>query len=579
MHASGRVAAAAFALLPGALTVYLSFNAGGFFVAAPALAAVVVAAALVLRTMLARRPFEGIGPSVAVVAGGLALLAIWTLASAWWSDAPARSLIEFDRVLLYTLVVVACAAAPRSLPRLRLVAGGVALALIAVCVAGLVTRLAPDVWSIPLNVEEDRLSYPLTYWNALGLMAAFGILLCVHGSASERESRAVRVVSAAALPALGVTLLLTFSRGAIAACALGAVAYLVLARPRGLLGALVAAGPAVYAVLEGYHADLLATPRYTEMAGIEQGHHVATVVALACLAAGLLRAAMDPLDRRVARIAPPGVVGRRVAMGVATVAVIAAAGTAVALGAPGYVDRQAQSFVDGSEVAADNGDRRERLTDAGNNGRIDLWKASLDAYRADPGVGSGAGTFQITWARERKLVFEVNDGHSLYVEVLGELGLVGAGLLLLALGGLLVAAGLAVRGRERHLQAAIFAILLAWAARAGIDWDWELPAVTLPVLALGAAAVARPGGWGRIGGAPRQVTRLVVGLAWLVLAVTPGLVALSQHHLGRSLDAYRAGDCPEAIVTVRRSRGFNSRARAASALGASPAAPRTSESP
>jgi hypothetical protein len=39
----------------------------------------------------------------------------------------------------------------------------------------------------------------------------------------------------------------------------------------------------------------------------------------------------------------------------------------------------------------------------------------------------------------------------------------------------------------------------------------------------------------------------VVGLAWLVLAVTPALVALSQHHLGRSLDAYRAGDCPEAI--------------------------------
>jgi hypothetical protein len=34
------------------------------------------------------------------------------------------------------------------------------------------------------------------------------------------------------------------------------------------------------------------------------------------------------------------------------------------------------------------------------------------------------------------------------------------------------------------------AALAAWAFHAGLDWDWEMPAATLPALLLGAAAVA-----------------------------------------------------------------------------------------
>ncbi len=46
------------ALAPASL-VYLSFNAGGYFPSAPGFVAVVFAQALVLRTTLAARPFEG----------------------------------------------------------------------------------------------------------------------------------------------------------------------------------------------------------------------------------------------------------------------------------------------------------------------------------------------------------------------------------------------------------------------------------------------------------------------------------------------------------------------------------------
>ncbi len=49
----------ALVLLAPAALIYLSFNAGGYFPSAPGFVAIVFAQALVLRTTLAARPFEG----------------------------------------------------------------------------------------------------------------------------------------------------------------------------------------------------------------------------------------------------------------------------------------------------------------------------------------------------------------------------------------------------------------------------------------------------------------------------------------------------------------------------------------
>ena len=38
-----------------------------------------------------------------------------------------------------------------------------------------------------LDIVNNRLSYPITYWNTLALMAALGIVLCVHLSADVAE--------------------------------------------------------------------------------------------------------------------------------------------------------------------------------------------------------------------------------------------------------------------------------------------------------------------------------------------------------------------------------------------------------
>ena len=116
----------------------------------------------------------------------LALLGVWTLASAAWSDAPARALIEYGRLLTYLLVLVACASLVPREHRLAWGIRGVAVAIAAVCVAALITRLRPDLWGEEA-IAGGRLDFPITYWNGLGMLAGIGVVLGLHLAASARR--------------------------------------------------------------------------------------------------------------------------------------------------------------------------------------------------------------------------------------------------------------------------------------------------------------------------------------------------------------------------------------------------------
>jgi hypothetical protein len=150
------------------------------------------------------------------------------------------------------------------------------------------------------------------------------------------------------------------------------------------------------------------------------------------------------------------------------------------------------------------------------------------------------------WAQNRPISLSEQDAHSLYLETLAELGLVGLGLLLVAL---LVplAAALRRRREDRTLWSAVLAVVVMWMIHAGIDWDWEMPAVTLPVIALLAAACARdvPRAGGRF--ARARLPRLLIGLALLLVALTPVRVAASQHSFDQALEAFRVGNCATTI--------------------------------
>jgi O-antigen ligase len=124
------------------------------------------------------------------------------------------------------------------------------------------------------------------------------------------------------------------------------------------------------------------------------------------------------------------------------------------------------------------------------NIRWTFWRAALDDYRGHPVLGSGAGDFGHYWGFHRTTTkLGALDAHSLYLESLEELGPVGLALVLAFVGTVLQAAWRARPGSA--LAAGGFAV---WVVHAGFDWDWELPAVTLPAVLLAATVLVQADG-------------------------------------------------------------------------------------
>lgn len=487
---------------------------------------------------MARRPFAGWSGALALASGALALFGVWALLSALWSDAPVRSLTEFDRVLLYALVLVLTGSAAARVGDLAMLLRWTAAAFGAIALAGLLTRLAPGTFPISAGFLPERIAFPLTYWNAMGIACALAVLLAVHLSASGREPRWVRVLAAAALPMAGVTLYLTFSRGAIWALPVGIVLYVLCAQPRGLLTAAVAAIPAGVAVWVAYGAELLARADYDTAAAAPQARRVGLVLIACCVAAGALRAGLLLVDARVERVPLPRRARPGFAVGVVAVLVVGG----VAVGAPGKLGNALDTFREGQYFS--EADLRDRLTSTVDNGRIDNWRVAMDGFRESPLHGTGAGTYRITWDHERPDPIKMNDGHSLYLETLSELGVVGLVLLVIALGTILVGAALRLGGPERHAYAMLVAGGTMLALHAGVDWDWEMPALFVWLFGAGGVALAaRDGRLGELGRTPRVLASLAV----LALAITPALFWWSQGPLDDAGEAWQARNCNVAI--------------------------------
>ena len=113
--------------------------------------------------------------------------------------------------------------------------------------------------------------------------------------------------------------------------------------------------------------------------------------------------------------------------------------------------------------------------------RPHYWHVAWHEVELNPWLGSGAGTFDRYWLLYRPVSSFARDAHSLYLETLAELGPIGLALLLVALGLPL----LVLRRRRDPLLATAAAAYVAYLLHTGVDWDWELPAVTLTGLICG----------------------------------------------------------------------------------------------
>lgn len=117
--------------------------------------------------------------------------------------------------------------------------------------------------------------------------------------------------------------------------------------------------------------------------------------------------------------------------------------------------------------------------------RAYYWPLAWHAL-GSPLHGLGSGGFAQLWALERPIPVNAIDAHSLYLETLLELGAVGLAVVLVTLALPLAVAPRLAGGWAAGATGAYAAFLV----HAAVDWDWEMPVVTIAGLACGAALLS-----------------------------------------------------------------------------------------
>ncbi len=527
-------------LLPLIAVLAVAAANGGYFPTAFGWTALAFAWVTLVAVVLVA-PRWGVLDATWVVAA--ALLCVFMFSSAVWAGSAGTAIDQGQRAVVYATAAGGALLLLRRRDLERWL-GGLVLGSTAICFYSLGTRLFADHFGGPK--PDYRLFVPVGYWNALGIFAGAAALLAL-GAAAVGRITALRVLAAVSLVVLLPTLYYTYSRGAWAALIAGLLVTLLYSpwRERLFVALFVFVPLPALAVWLASRPQALTDRSASVAAASHAGHRLAVELALVALLQAAVAGGYATFAGRV-RIAKGVRIG--VAVVVAIVLIAGLAGFFAHYGSPSTIAHRTYHSFTGPPAGGQN--LNSRLFSFSNNGRTVLWHAAWHEFRAHPVAGGGAGSFQRWWLAHRTNGYFVTDAHNLYAQTLGELGLIGGALLALFLGLPLVAA---IRARWHPLAGTALGAYTAYLVHCIVDWDWQVPAVTLLAVFAGAALVVAARGESQTAALPLgRTVRIGIGGLAAVAAVVAFVGLIGNIALARSEQALLADKGKVVVSEAKR---------------------------
>jgi hypothetical protein len=360
-----------------------------------------------------------------------------------------------------------------------------------------------------------------------------------------------RALAAAMLPAMLLTIYFTLSRAGIGAAAIAIAVFFACTSdrlPKLLTAAIAGAGGAILIAIASSHFPLVhGLQNHTAR---QQGDALLVITIVVCAAVGVLVLGLSLASRRVER--PRWTIpSRSFSLGVLATAVVVLLVAAIAVDAPGRASDGWSEFKESTTAVGG----ASRLGSVAGESRYQLWTSAVREMKSAPLNGTGAGTFEYWWNRDGTVSETVIDTHSLYLQVLGELGIVGflliVGFLALAL---IAGAVFSLRAPpwRRPALAAALAGCAAFCVSASVDWVWQIPVLAVAMLLLAATLVTSgetdaPEGRAALPPLPRA--GVVVAALVLIAAIAIPLASTSL--VRRSQERAREGDLQAALADAR----------------------------
>ncbi|MHB0914084.1 MAG: O-antigen ligase family protein [Thermoleophilia bacterium] len=406
---------------------------------------------------------------------------LWNGASIFWSYAPDLAWTEFNRTGGYlAIMMLGVLVGGQRLPR-SLVSPLFLAVTVTASAYGLGAKLFP---AQIINTDAlARISVPMGYTNAMGLMAALGVPLALHLAADASSRWYLRLPAASSLPVLLITLFFTVSRGAVLALVVGLLVYLAIAparlRTSGLLA--ISLAPSTLVSWWGNGQEALMKDKVELALRLEAAGPLRLYLALSVVATALLFLAALFIGSRIS-FSPR--LTRAVGAAVVVVAVIAIVvpSTQFLASKPSisqWVRESHAEFTVGktSKLGA------ARFLQFGSQGRFRLWQEAMDNWSDSRLTGTGAQSFPLVHLQRQAFDSPfVKQPHGLPFRLLTELGIVGflLGYLFIAavsLTAMFLVCALRLRW-DRLSASAMFTAMVVYLVHTGYDWDWNMYALT-----------------------------------------------------------------------------------------------------